>query len=81
MTQEGRRCAATQFTPLWRLQVSDILHNTTAPVRNASRYRSRLEEQLPDIFESLQVGACSDLRSTWVVLKNGGVMGCVLVGG
>lgn len=36
--------------------VSDILHNSTAPVRNASRYRSRLEEHLPDVFESLQVG-------------------------
>ncbi|GAB4814277.1 hypothetical protein N2152v2_001323 [Parachlorella kessleri] len=33
---------------------SDILHNSTAPVRNASRYRSRLEEHLPDVFESLQ---------------------------
>jgi CID domain len=33
--------------------VSDILHNTTAGVRNASRYRSRLEEELPDVFESL----------------------------
>eukprot|EP00798_Chlamydomonas_sp_ICE-L_P032267 gene32267-16833_t len=34
--------------------VSDILHNSTAPVRNASRYRSRLEAVLPTIFESLQ---------------------------
>lgn len=36
--------------------LSDILHNSTAPVRNASRYRARLEELLPDIVESLQVG-------------------------
>ena len=35
--------------------VSDILHNSTAPVRNASRYRSLLEDTLPDIFQSLQV--------------------------
>ncbi|KAK9865024.1 hypothetical protein WJX84_002089 [Apatococcus fuscideae] len=34
--------------------VSDILHNSTAPVRNASRYRSRLEAVLPNIFESFQ---------------------------
>ncbi|KAL3151330.1 hypothetical protein ABBQ38_013163 [Trebouxia sp. C0009 RCD-2024] len=33
---------------------SDVLHNSTAPVRNASRYRSHLETSLPDIFESLQ---------------------------
>ena len=37
------------------LLVSDILHNSTAPVRNASRYRSLLEAALPDISESLQV--------------------------
>ena len=34
---------------------SDVLHNSTAPVRNASRYRNLLEASLPDIFESLQV--------------------------
>ncbi len=34
--------------------VSDILHNCTAPVRNASRYRSRFEAVLPQVFESLQ---------------------------
>ncbi len=34
--------------------VSDILHNSTAPVRNASRYRGLLEDTLPDIFQSLQ---------------------------
>ncbi len=38
--------------------VSDVLHNSTAPVRNASRYRSLLEAHLPDIFESLQVPPC-----------------------
>ncbi len=37
------------------LLASDILHNSTAPVRNASRYRSLLEAALPDVFESLQV--------------------------
>ncbi len=35
---------------------SDVLHNSTAPVRNASRYRSLLEAAMPDVFESLQVG-------------------------
>lgn len=35
--------------------VSDVLHNSTASVRNASRYRSLLEAALPDVFESLQV--------------------------
>ena len=33
---------------------SDVLHNSTAHVHNASRYRSLLEASLPDIFESLQ---------------------------
>ena len=33
--------------------LSDILHNSTAPVRNASRYRAKLEDLLPDVFESL----------------------------
>lgn len=33
--------------------VSDILHNSSASVRNASQYRSKLEEKLPDVFESL----------------------------
>lgn len=37
------------------LLVSDVLHNTTAHVRNASRYRGLLEASLPDIFESMQV--------------------------
>ena len=34
--------------------VSDILHNSSATVRNASRYRTRLEEKLPEVFESFQ---------------------------
>lgn len=37
------------------LLVNDLLHNTTARVRNASTYRGLLESSLPDIFESLQV--------------------------
>eukprot|EP00878_Enallax_costatus_P028828 GHUV01031177.1.p1 GENE.GHUV01031177.1~~GHUV01031177.1.p1 ORF type:complete len:188 (-),score=55.53 GHUV01031177.1:1472-2035(-) len=32
--------------------VNDILHNSTAPVRNASRYRARLEAVLPEMFVS-----------------------------
>jgi U2-associated protein SR140 len=34
--------------------LSDVLHNTSAAVRNVSRYRNRLQDALPDIFESLQ---------------------------
>lgn len=34
--------------------VSDILHNSSASVRNASQYRTRLQESLPDIFESFR---------------------------
>jgi len=34
---------------------SDVLHNSTAPVRNASRYRGLLEACLPEVFESMQV--------------------------
>lgn len=34
--------------------MSDVLYNTSAPVRNASKYRSRLQGALPDVFESLQ---------------------------
>ncbi|CAM9257117.1 unnamed protein product [Chrysoparadoxa australica] len=32
---------------------SDVLHNSTAPVRNASSYRSLLEGRLPELFENL----------------------------
>jgi U2-associated protein SR140 len=33
--------------------LSDILHNTSAPVRNASQFRSTLQDAMPDIFEVL----------------------------
>jgi len=33
--------------------VSDILYNSTAPVRNASAYRTEFREHLPKIFKSL----------------------------
>jgi len=36
------------------LLLSDVLHNTSAAVRNVSRYRNILQDALPDIFESLQ---------------------------
>ncbi|KAG5563067.1 hypothetical protein RHGRI_005719 [Rhododendron griersonianum] len=32
--------------------VSDILHNSSAPVKNASAYRTKFEATLPDIIES-----------------------------
>lgn len=32
--------------------VSDILHNSTVPVRNASRYRQLLQTDLPAVFQS-----------------------------
>eukprot|EP00959_Pyramimonas_sp_CCMP1952_P174197 3640298-Pyramimonas_sp.AAC.1 len=32
--------------------VSDILHNSSAPVRNASLYRTFFETRLPEVFES-----------------------------
>ena len=32
--------------------VSDILHNSSAPVKNASAYRTKFETSLPDIMES-----------------------------
>ncbi|XP_024543152.1 protein RRC1 isoform X1 [Selaginella moellendorffii] len=32
--------------------VSDILHNSSAPVKNASAYRTNFEARLPDIMES-----------------------------
>lgn len=55
-SHDPRHLSSHTPTPTPAPQVSDILHNSTAPVRNASRYRSRLEEHLPDVFESLQVG-------------------------
>ena len=33
--------------------VSDILHNSTAAVPNASRYRSSFEKNIPMIFDAL----------------------------
>jgi U2-associated protein SR140 len=33
--------------------VSDILHNSSAPVKNASMYRSALQAALPDVFAAL----------------------------
>ncbi|XP_042442122.1 protein RRC1-like [Zingiber officinale] len=32
--------------------VSDILHNSSAPIKNASAYRTKFEANLPDIMES-----------------------------
>jgi U2-associated protein SR140 len=32
--------------------VSDVLHNSSAPVKNASAYRTLFETRLPDIIES-----------------------------
>lgn len=43
--------AAAQIAHLFL--ISDILHNTTAQVRNASKFRTRLQEILPDVFEVL----------------------------
>ena len=34
--------------------ISDVLYNTSAPIRNASQYRSTIQDSLPEIFESLQ---------------------------
>ncbi|KAH0642460.1 hypothetical protein KY290_034049 [Solanum tuberosum] len=34
------------------MPVSDILHNSSAPVKNASAYRTKFEASLPDIMES-----------------------------
>ena len=45
--------------------VSDVLHNSTASVRNASRYRSLLEAALPDVFESLQVRRPCMMQMSW----------------
>ena len=32
--------------------LSDVLHNSSAPVKNASAYRTKFEATLPDIMES-----------------------------
>ncbi|CAI0438568.1 unnamed protein product [Linum tenue] len=39
--------------------VSDILHNSSAPVKNASAYRTKFEASLPDIMESFNDLYCS----------------------
>uniref|UniRef100_A0A7N0TA05 Uncharacterized protein n=1 Tax=Kalanchoe fedtschenkoi TaxID=63787 RepID=A0A7N0TA05_KALFE len=39
--------------------VSDILHNSSAPVKNASAYRTKFELSLPDIMESFNDLYCS----------------------
>jgi U2-associated protein SR140 len=33
--------------------ISDILHNSTVPVRNASRYRQLIQNDMPAVFLSL----------------------------
>jgi U2-associated protein SR140 len=32
--------------------VSDILHNSSAPVKNASAFRTKFEAAIPDVMES-----------------------------
>ena len=50
--------------------ISDVLHNTSAAVRNVSRYRNRLQDALPDIFESLQeVYRSADSRMAQELLR------------
>ncbi|PON68353.1 Splicing factor-like protein [Parasponia andersonii] len=39
--------------------VSDVLHNSSAPVKNASAYRTKFEAALPDIMESFNDLYCS----------------------
>lgn len=39
--------------------VSDILHNSSAPVKNASAYRTKFEANLPDIMESFNDLYCN----------------------
>ncbi|KAH7671816.1 ENTH/VHS domain-containing protein [Dioscorea alata] len=39
--------------------VSDILHNSSAPVKNSSAYRTKFEATLPDIMESFNDLYCS----------------------
>jgi U2-associated protein SR140 len=52
------------------LLLSDILHNTAAAARNASRYRGRLQDALPDVFESLQEASrCAEGRMAQEALR------------
>jgi U2-associated protein SR140 len=39
--------------------VSDILHNSSAPVKNASAFRTKFEASLPDVMESFNDLYCS----------------------
>jgi len=50
--------------------LSDILHNSTAPVKNASNFRTRLHDSIPAIFDSLAdcYRAC-DSRMTQETLR------------
>eukprot|EP00873_Tetraselmis_striata_P014120 jgi/Tetstr1/434384/TSEL_023485.t1 len=50
--------------------LSDILHNSTAPVKNASNFRTRLQDSIPEMFESLAecYRAC-DSRMTQETLR------------
>lgn len=54
MLTESLTLKETQIpTKVARLMlVSDILHNSSAPVKNASAYRTKFEATLPDIMES-----------------------------
>lgn len=54
--------------------LSDILHNSTVPVRNASRYRQILQGELAAVFASL--ATC--LRSMDVVIAREAFKRCVL---
>lgn len=59
--------------------VSDILHNSSAPVRNASAYRTKFEATLPDIMESFNDLYCSVTgRMTAQALKVRNVLGVLL---
>lgn len=68
--------------PVARLMlVSDVLHNSSAPVKNASAYRTKFEAILPDIMESFNDLYCSITgRITAEALKvtQTSLMTCVL---
>ena len=50
--------------------LSDILHNSSAQVRNASAYRTHLAARLPDVFESLaDTFRCVDGRISAEAMK------------
>ena len=61
--------------------VSDVLHNSSAPVKNASAYRTKFEVALPDIMESFNDLYCSITgRITAEALKvfNNSIIMCFL---